>query len=219
MDKGTTFKKSVYFEVSEQSARFQYIKKRFNELVGQRNEKINQLESTKQIRSDLEIRFDNSQKSLEIVKNVARNTQQKLEYHISNLVTMALASVFPDPYEFGMEFVERRNKIECDLYFVKKGDKDDPFSSGAGGELDIASFALRCAFWSLKKTRPVMILDEPFKNVSVDLQNKCSEMLKYISDKLKIQIIMISHLPNIINSADKIYRVNKVNGISEVIEE
>lgn len=153
-----------------------------------------------------------------VIQKVAQDTQRSLEYHISNLVTLALASVFPDPYKFVLEFNQRRNKTEADLMFLKGAQRVDPESGSGGGPLDVASFALRVAAWSINKTRPVIILDEPFKFVSVDLQPDCSAMLKMLSKELGLQIIMISHLPDIIGSADKVFSVRVVGGVSVVTD-
>jgi DNA repair exonuclease SbcCD ATPase subunit len=93
-----------------------------------------------------------------------------------------------------------------------------PMDCAGGGPIDVASFALRLMYWTLNKTRPIFVLDEPFKFVSVDLQPKCSEMLKMMPDKLGIQIVMISHLPEIIAAADKIFVVEQKAGVSTVRE-
>jgi ABC-type glutathione transport system ATPase component len=163
--------------------------------------------------------LENLQKALIIVQKVAEETQKQIEYHISNLVTMALSSVFPDPYEFSLRFVQRRNKTEADLIFSKNGNEGDPMEVSGGGALDVASFALRAAVWSLKPTRRVLIMDEPFKFVSRDLQPKCFDMMKMISEKLGIQLIVVSHVPEIIDKADKVFEVVNQNGVSIVEEE
>ena len=49
-----------------------------------------------------------------------------------------------------------------------------------------------------------MIFDEPFKFLSRDLHEKASYMLKEISERFKMQIIMVSHSQELIDSADKI---------------
>ena len=54
-----------------------------------------------------------------VVQQVAGATQKKIEFYVSNLCTMALASVFPEPYEFQLRFVDRRNSSEADLIFLK----------------------------------------------------------------------------------------------------
>ena len=88
-----------------------------------------------------------------------------------------------------------------------------------GGVIDIISLSLRIAYWSMKPNRPVFILDEPLRFLSVDLQERASEMLKTISDELGVQIIMVSHLPNIIGSADKVFNVKQVKGKSVITGE
>ena len=128
-----------------------------------------------------------------------------------------MASVFPDPYEFQLRFVQRRNKTEADLIFLKNGNEtDDLINTAGGGAVDIASFALRIALWSIKRTRSVMIIDEAFRFLSLDLQQKASDMIKQISTKLGLQIIMVSHLPEIVTSADRIINIEYKNGESYV---
>jgi DNA repair exonuclease SbcCD ATPase subunit len=161
-------------------------------------------------------RYESALKAQALIQKVAQETQKKLEYHIESLVTMAEAAVFPDPYSFEVAFEKRRNKTECDLWFVKKGERLRPLDDTGGGVADVASFALRCAFWSLDRCRPTMILDEPMKNVSIDLQPKCLEMVKEISRRLNIQIIMISHLPRVIEAADRVIYVTKSGDVSEI---
>ena len=156
--------------------------------------------------------------ALAILQHVGRNTQQKLGYRISSLVSLALSAVFSDPYSLEMEFVQRRNQTECDLWLCRRGKKLKPIDATGGGVIDVASFALRTAIWCLNKTRPVFWLDEPFKHLSGDLQDKASEMLKMLVKRLGIQIVVISHADDIIQSADKIFRVTIENGISKVDE-
>jgi DNA repair exonuclease SbcCD ATPase subunit len=152
-----------------------------------------------------------------LFQKAAQDTQQKLEFHISNLVSTALAAVFDEPYTFQLEFVQKRNKTEAELWFVRNGEKMKPIDASGGGAVDVASFALRIAFWSLtKKTRPLIILDEPFKHLSADLQNRASDMLKMLSENLGLQIILVSHIDQLISNADKEFKVSLNRGRSEV---
>jgi DNA repair exonuclease SbcCD ATPase subunit len=176
----------------------------------------------KELKSKQEEKFqlqDDLLKARVIVQEVAEKTQKQIEFHVSDLVTKALQSVFSESYEFKMKFVQRRNKTECDLFIVEKGNECDIFDAEGGGLANIVNFALRVAVWSLKRTSTVFILDEPMNNLSIDLQNKCSEMMKQLADKLGIQIIMISHLEKLITAADKVFAVRKVKGVSYVTSE
>jgi DNA repair exonuclease SbcCD ATPase subunit len=147
----------------------------------------------------------------------AEDTQKNLEIHISRLVTTALSAVFDSSYEFKLEFVKKRGKTEADLWLVKNGSQMKPIDSVGGGVLDVTSFALRIAFWALTKpTRPIFILDEPGKHVSIDKLPKVMDMLKMLSEKLGLQIIMVSHNQTFINGANKKFDIAIHNGKSEL---
>jgi DNA repair exonuclease SbcCD ATPase subunit len=192
------------------------IRFKYTKMVGKQNLLEEQLDQLETDIASLEQNSLNCQKARAIVQVVAEETQKKIEYQISNLVSLALASVFPDPYEFCLRFVQRRNKTEADLIFIKNGNEGDPINVSGGGALDVASFALRAAIWSIKPSNNVMILDEPFHFLSRNLQDKCSSMIKMISDKLKLQFIIVSHIPEITEAADKVFKITNLNGISEI---
>ena len=209
---------SLFKTVTINDDRFKKFRDRVDKLSMQEEEKKNQLQDIIERKRILKKKYNDSLKAQALIQKVAKETQQKLEYHIGNVVTMAQAAVFSDPYGFELEFVERRGKTECDIWFVKDGERMEPMFSSGGGALDIASFALRCAFWSLKRTRSTIILDEPMKFLSRDLQDKASEMIKMLSEKLGLQFIIVSHIDELISSADKVFRVSQEKGISKVEE-
>lgn len=153
-----------------------------------------------------------------VIQNVAELTQNELKYQISEIVSLALASVFDDPYEFVASFEQRRNQVECDLFFKRDGELIDPLSASGGGAVDVAAFALRIALWSLRtnRTRPVILLDEPMRFISKGYRGRASEMLKMLSDKLGLQIIMVTHAEEYIENADKVHEVKIKKGISYV---
>jgi len=208
-----------YMDLTTKSDRFVSVKDVLASMRANKNHVEKQLMESKVGSKTLKKRYDNALKARKVIQKVAQDTQQELEYHVSNLVTMAEHAIFDDPYNFEIEFVQRRNKTECDLWFSRNDVRQDPMSSAGGGALDVASFALRCSFWALNRTRPVIVLDEPFKFLSRDLQEKASQMIKSVSEKLHIQFIIVSHIDELIGSADKIFRVQQGgDGVSEVIE-
>ncbi len=167
-----------------------------------------------QLHKEATDRQANALSAKQLVLAVAEQTQQNIGTRISNLVSLALASVFDEPYEFLIEFVQRRGVTEADLFFVKDGNRLEPMAASGGGAIDIASFALRVAVWSLNKTRPVLLLDEPFRNLSQDLHDRAGIMVQELSRKLGVQIIMVSHSQAIIAGADQVIKV--VNGKVQV---
>ena len=154
----------------------------------------------------------------EIIRNVGMSTQSQLQVSISDITSLALEAVFPNPYELKVEFIQRRNKTECDLYFERDGNRVDPLTASGVGAVDVAAFALRIASWSmsLPHSRNVIILDEPFRFLSENYQEQASQMLKEISQKLGIQFLIITHELTLASYADKVFNVSIKKGISKV---
>lgn len=153
-----------------------------------------------------------------IIQTVAQLTQKQLEYHVAELVTLAMAAVFENPYSLSVEFTQKRGRTEAILLFARDEQSIDPLTASGGGAVDVASFALRVALWSLavSRTRATLVLDEPLKWLKGgSLPTKGALMIKEISAKLGIQIIMISHIPDQIGGADSIINVEIKNGVSE----
>ena len=156
------------------------------------------------------------EQALVFVQDVAQKTQEQLVLHIQDVVNTALDTCFPDEYVFNLVFEIKRNKTEARLVFMKNGFEIDPMEASGGGVVDVASFALRIAAWSLGKTNNVICLDEPMKFLSRDLQPRAGEILQEISKKLGIQFIMVSHVADIIQSADRVFEINLNKGASMV---
>lgn len=154
----------------------------------------------------------------EIIREAGLKTQQELQIHISDITSLALDAVFDNPYQLVAEFVQRRNKTECDLYFFRDGERTDPLSATGGGVVDVASFALRIASWSMQTPRSsnTIILDEPFKHLSTNYQENASEMIKELSKKLGIQFIIVTHEIALAMNADKTFEVKSYKGTSRI---
>lgn len=158
--------------------------------------------------------------ALEILKEVGITTQRQFQYQISEIATLALSAVFPDPYELQAEFQIKRNKVECSLKFTRAGVQVDPLTEAGGGAVDVAAFALRIATYTMKhpRSRATVLLDEPMKNVSRDLQEKASQMIKEVSEKLGIQFVIVTHEPTLSEFADKTFKTTYRNKRTKVTE-
>lgn len=147
-----------------------------------------------------------------ILQTAAKNTQQTIEVHFSNIVTTAFEMIFDEPYEFITVFEERRNKTECDFWYKKKSKPKKllrPKFAGGGGTIDIASFASRLGYWKLENSSPVLALDEPFKMVSKKYMPHAVEMLHVLAKEFNIQLIINTHIPLIAEHADKVFVIEK----------
>ena len=192
---------------------------------GQLKQIEDQLKTEKEKLESLLSEKEDLESAQSIIMMVAQATQEELKFHIEELVSLAMASVYDDPYTLELDFQQRRNQTEVDLWFVRDGQRIEPLSASGGGAIDVAAFALRVSLWSLSpnRTRPVFILDEPFQHVKGNEANiKCIQMVKAVSERLKVQILMISDervpLSEIEAGADKVFKVSITSGKSKVEE-
>ena len=195
-----------------------------NKLEQQKGKRM-ELESTIQnlrtkIRTD-RILLENLEKAREIIRIVGFETQSKLKFHISDITSLALEGIFNEPYKLILDFVERRNKMECDILFERNGEQFKPLDAAGGGVVDVAAFALRIACWSMQQPRTcrVIILDEPLRFLSAEYQENASEMIKEISQRLGVQFIIVTHSDVLASSADKVFRTTIKKGVTSIKNE
>ena len=151
-----------------------------------------------------------------IIQEVAKQTQKQLEFHISDIVTLALDTIFPDIYTLCLDFENKRGRTEAIITVEKDGEKMKPMDDNGGGLVDIIAFALRISLWSLKpvKTKATILLDEPFRFLSRGLQSRASQLLSELSKKLNLQFIIVTHEQTLIEGADNIIEIDIKDGIS-----
>ena len=153
----------------------------------------------------------------QIIQQVADEAMQTITGSVSSLTTEALQAIFGKHLSFSAKVVVQRGRPIIDLTLYDSEHPLDPLLNAGGGVADVCSFALRTTFWGLHgELRPIICLDEPFKFVSADLQPYCAQFLRELADKLKIQFIIISHIPHLINEADTIFRVERQDNKSTV---
>lgn len=199
----------------------QELRNSVEQMKGKRDQVVQSIDATNQKIKDHKRDLKRHEEAREIIRAVGLRTQEMLSYHISDITSLALSSVYDDPYEVKVEFVARRNRTECDINFVRNGESINPMDASGGGAVNVASLALRIASWSMQRprSRNTIILDEPLANLSMDLMPKASEMLHQLSQRLGLQLIIVTHSEDLISAADKIFRVTIHKGISHVEEE
>jgi DNA repair exonuclease SbcCD ATPase subunit len=162
--------------------------------------------------------LEHTKEAQNIIITVAKATQDEFQVHVNSLVTTALKLTFGSAYSFEIDFVQRRNKTEADIYFVhSNGNRISPLDAAGGGAVDIAAFALRLALISLMDPAPrqTLVLDEPFRFLSLDLRPKAAQMLKELSEKLGLQFIIVTHSSQLTEYADCLFEFwQNENGIT-----
>lgn len=185
---------------------FQELKDKVERMKGQKEAVESQIQTLEDSLDMIALNLDGLQKAREFFQYQADVVQKEIVETVSNLISMAMADIFPDPYSCTIQTGIKRNATEANILFQKDDMLLDPRDSVGGGPIDVASFAGRVAFVHLSGDRKVIIGDEPFKFVSRDLLARCPEMLKTLTT-LGFQFILISHLPEVIDAADRTIEV------------
>ena len=171
--------------------------------------KKEQLESRKQELKEIEGKLASLKRVASIFKKSAVSSQSYLSEYLTALVSDSIKVVFPDRnLVFKVEFSTNRD-TQCNVSLEEDGKKLSLFDSEGYGVLDIISIVLRAAYIILDKSEKIMRLDEPFRNLSVDRHEAASKMLYDLSHRLKLQIIINTHLIGIEDIADKTITIRR----------
>lgn len=188
------------------------LKQLFLQSKGMKKQVENNLIQNKTTLDNLNNRIKLLEQAQAFLQKVAQDTQSQLKFQIEDIVNLALETCFPNEYEFQLQFNIARGKTDAELVFLsqKTGRPIDPMNASGGGVVDLTAFALRIASYALEQgVDNVIILDEPFRFISRDLQARAGEILKSLSTKLGLQIVMVTHIGQMIDVADKVFEVKK----------
>lgn len=156
----------------------------------------------------------------ECIQKAKQMTQESLQGRLSKIVTDALQLVMFDmDLGFSVEFMVRRNSTECDMWITEGGEKYHPLDSCGFGAADVASFALRIGMWSLNKSEPFMVFDEPFRNLGSIHMPNAAMLMATLSEEMGIQMMVTTHEEDLKATAGRAYRVVKTGKVSKVILE
>lgn len=142
---------------------------------------------------------------------------------LESITNAALKSIFPDKEMFFRVVPNKTKKgLFYDLYIETNGVPTELLDAKGGGVLDVVQMCLRITYVRrLKgKLRQTILLDEPFKNLDAERVNLASQWLDQISKRLKIQFLIITHIPSLILTVENSGRieVRYADNKSEVIQ-
>lgn len=199
--------------------RVQTLRRKFENLKGQQAAIKAQIKAEKSRLTALLGEHEATTQAHLILQEAAKMTQENLQYRISTLVSLAMEGVFNEPYTVHLTFEPQRGKTIANISFRTAEDNELTYEAAGGGVADVASLGLLFSLWTMQvpKTRNLLILDEPLKWLKGgNLPEKGAAMLSQISHRLGVQILMVSHSPELIEHADRVFQVTKKRGISTV---
>lgn len=176
-----------------------------------------QIEEERERLESLEADRDSIEKARALIQQSALQTQETVRTWITGIGTTALRAIWTGKeLELSAEFAVKRGRTEVQILVGEDGEFSDPLSTHGGSVVDVAGFALRAAFWSIARTRPVLILDEPLKFLSKDQRVLGADMMKMVAERLGLQIILVTNEPEFEDIADRLFHVERRGNVSSV---
>lgn len=165
-----------------------------------------------------------NERVLDVLRKYSLIKEQILREKIDNIITRGLRLVFGEGYASKLSFdISRGQAVMKTKLVTSIGDKEfeaDVATAHGGGTVNFCSMLYRILVLALvrPRQRPVIFFDEALKNLSQEYLEPASMFLKEISEKLGIQLIIISHRREVQEIGDKIYEFSNVDGETKVRE-
>lgn len=192
------------------------MRQKINETLANRKRLFEDLDTVIASLSETESQIKDNLEQRDIARKAAGLVQDNLAAKLSGIVTKALSTVFEEPIEFIVEFVERRGVSECDLRLKIGDDIYDILNEQGGGVADVCSMCLQMAFIMMSQVKRVLIIDEPARHMDSVAQERFILVLQELCKELDFTIIMVTHSQAFADNADKVFKVVKKGGISYV---
>lgn len=196
-----------------------FYRNQISEARGRRATIVEDLEATKDELQEIKEQGVALERGQVLIQKVAQETQEQLRYHIEDIVQLAIETCFPDRYLFRVAFEIKRGKTEARLFlFDEGGNEISPMDGCGGGVVDITSFALRIAGWTLGRTANTIALDEPFRFLSAGLRPRAAAIVRQLSHRLGLQFIIVTHVDEQIVESDRVFHISLAPSLRSKIE-
>lgn len=162
------------------------------------------------------------QENLDVLAEVAEVLQQievlkreEIQRKVENLVTFGLRSVFKENLTFRIDSSSRAKQSTMNFRVVTQVGSDeidtDVYSAHGGGLIQVIALLLRVVVLLFVRPAPrrLLILDESLAHLSREYLEPAAELLSQLSNKLDLQILMVTHSPEFIDFADKVYKFSQ----------
>jgi uncharacterized protein YajQ (UPF0234 family) len=159
---------------------------------------------------------------LDILRTYATLKEQVLRSKIDDVITKGLQLIFGDTYKSKLEFGISRGQavIRPRIVTMINGNEfeADVAKAHGGGLVNIVSALYQIIVLALikPKQRQILFLDEMCKNISEEYIEATGEFLKYLNEKLGMQLVIITHKKQLHEIADSLYEFSLEDGVTNV---
>ena len=157
----------------------------------------------------------------ELFKSLGGDTQEDLLKKMSQFVTYGLVAVFGEGYSF-VPTLNVEGKEYRVTFYVETGEVRGQLGTARGGGVaEVVSILLQVFFLVALKDRyaPFLFLDTAMVHISEQYHASVSALLKELSEKLGIQVVLIVNANTYGAYADRVYHFTQEGGKTIVEQE
>lgn len=185
------------------------LEKRLNQIEGFYKALKKQKKELSEVITDIKKNIEILTKTSAVLKHLLDSMVKDEIERMSGLITYGLKSIFDDQdLVFSPEITKKNGKIYIDLKTSNNGIEGN-FESFGGSVAVIESFLLRVLCILKKNLAKLMLLDETFAAVGEEYIANTSNLIKELSKKLGLDVLLVTHQKDFQQNADHIYRVKE----------
>lgn len=196
-----------------------------NQKVGRRDQLLESVSSAEANIETLRGELDDLGEVTEVLQQLVSLKREEIQKKVENLVTYGLRSIFEEDLTFKIVTGTRAKQttMEMKVVHVVKGTvvETDILTAHGGGLIQVVALLLRIVVLLFARPSPtrVLILDESLAHLSREYLANAGELLKQLASRLGIQILMVTHSPEFIDYADRVYTFSQKDGVTQVVQE
>jgi DNA repair exonuclease SbcCD ATPase subunit len=143
---------------------------------------------------------------MDTVSHCSAQTKANIEAFLS----LSLQQIFKNP-EIKIELLQevKRDRVETRIVLHEGDVVGPPAKISGGGVQNVLGFLLRFLALRRMNLKPILILDEAFRNVSADHLDTLCSFLKHLTEDHGLDILLVTHEAAFMRIADNFYEVSK----------
>lgn len=209
-------------EFQELSKRIRHLQDDFLLLSNERRRLLEEQDRLESDRNATLHNIDVRMQAIDFIEGVAETERKAVKERVESLVTECLHEVYGDSYSVEFDYGVKGNRTSVEISIVRKCDDGicvkREIDGIGGGVADTVSLPLKLiVLLNDGEFDRVLVADEPGKHLDTTRVLKFAKLLRDISHRLGIQIIMSSHHAIMKDYADTVWEVQLDDSVSKVV--
>ena len=191
----------------------------FSRLSGERDLLSSQLKENESLLQQLQDDLEVHRQAVSLLGACSEVMREGIVNTINKLVQPALRAIYGPGIVLNCSYKEVPSGYRMQLELEADGISANPLEAFGGGVSDVLSLGLRVTSMMLghRHQPKLLILDESFKHCDEAHVPLIGALLKDFSERLGIQIILVTHQPVFADFADRSFQVKRSVGGESVI--